>query len=142
MATLPDRDFLRELIADTARPYQVTDEFIERVLAEEPNIYLAGAVIATRLASRYASQAHSKSIGGLSVSYANRSGEYATLARELRAMGKRKLMLSGVPYAGGLDRDDTVERRRDETTLQPLIRLGMHEKPDPLQRSRREELGD
>lgn len=105
----------------------VQDEEIDWLLTQNPNIYFAAAAACEAVAARYRAAAISKSVGGLSLSYASRANEFASQAELLRAQGTTSA--SGVPVpvwtAGSIDEKD--ERWSDDDLNHVDVYLGMHD---------------
>jgi len=119
-----NRDAVRVLIRDIDKTDQrVQDEEITFALAEEPNIYLAAALLAKTLSVRYGNKAD-KSVGDLKISYKSSYDMYNGLASELEIRG---LMRSANVYCGGLSisEKDTVEEDTDR--VKPSFTRGMHD---------------
>lgn len=86
-----DRDKIRFLIGDTDTNDQlVNDEEIQWALDEAGSIYQAAHDLCTVIASKFARMATSKSVGDLSLSYANRAETYHTLANRMLHLAERR----------------------------------------------------
>lgn len=98
-----DLDTVRFLIHDTDEDDQkLQDEELAWLLSSEGSPRAAAIAACSQLATRYASLVTSKSVGGMSISYANRASEYRQLAKELRA----RAALNIAAYAGGISKSD------------------------------------
>ena len=81
-----DKDAVRFLIHDTDdTDQQLSDEEIGWLLSENVNIYLAAAAACETRATFFRSEATTKSVGGLSVSYSDRAADWTEQAKLLRA---------------------------------------------------------
>jgi len=123
-----DKDAVRFLIQDVddASPI-VQDEEIDWLLLQNTNIYFAAAAACEAIAARYRAAATSKSVGGLSISYATRSDEFAAQAALLRAQGTSSG--TGVPVpvwtAGSIDEKE--QRWADDDLNHVDVYIGMHD---------------
>ncbi len=118
------RDEVRFLVGDTdSTDTQVTDAEISWALADASNTTLAAAQIAEAIAAKYA-RFVSKSVGDLSIQYAQRQQHYAELAARLKAKGSRRGV---VPYAGGISQADKETQEDDSDRVQPSFTKGMHD---------------
>lgn len=99
------RDRIRSLVGDIDTTDQlVTDEFIALYTSggvyAQANDYLAAAMVAEAIATKYTRLANSMSAGGTSVNWGDRAKNYTTLATSLRSRSARS---SGVlAFAGGI----------------------------------------
>lgn len=86
------RDKVRFLIGDTDTTDQlVSDEEIAYLLSETGNsVYLAAHDACYAISSKFARMATSKSVGDLSLSFANRAEQFAALAERLVELAARR----------------------------------------------------
>jgi len=86
------RDEVRFLIQDTDTADQLlSDEEITYVITESGgSIYQAAHDAAYAVASQFSRKAQSKSVGDMSISYADRAKAYFMLANELLELGARR----------------------------------------------------
>lgn len=119
-----NRDRVRFLLQDTtnttARPNLLDDGEIAWVLTTEANIYMAAAICADALASRFRGL-KSKTVGGLSLSWAVESWE--AIAKKLRARGSSHQVLS----AGGVLKDDRDAIWQDSDLIRPSFFADIHQ---------------
>lgn len=123
------RDAVRFLIRDTIEATaQLSDEEIAWMLSEYGgNVYLASIGSVDFIANNYATAVQSKSVGGLSISYAARAEEYRSLGAALR---RRWGMYSIVqPYAGGISRSDKRTNEQDTDWDKPSFTRNMMSYP-------------
>lgn len=113
-----DKDAVRFLAQatgeDKATGY-VSDEEIAWLLKQEPNVYLAAALVADRISSYYGSQ-RSKTVGPLTISGTDQARNYAGLAATLRSQASIGSTGGGGPEFTG------------NTTI--IFDIGMHDIPD------------
>lgn len=89
--SVSDRDKVRFLIGDTdSTDALVSDEEIEWSLGEAGSIYQAAHDLCTVIASKFARLATSKSVGDLSLSYADRAETYHRLADRMLHLAERR----------------------------------------------------
>jgi hypothetical protein len=118
-----DRDTVRFLIHDTdGDDPKLSDEEIAWLLSTEGGPRSAAIAACSQLATRYASLVTSKSVGGMSISYANRATEYRQLAKELRA----RAALNIAAYAGGISKADKEAVASDDD-YGTYFSVGMHD---------------
>ena len=116
------RFLLQDNTNTTARPALLDDDEIAWVLTTEKNIYMAAALIADTLASRFRGTS-SKKVGELELRYDTKYWE--GIASKLRARGQSHQVLS----AGGVltaDRDALFE---DTDLIQPEMFKDMQQDP-------------
>lgn len=120
------RDAVRFLVqdnqADASSQFQLTDEEIAFLVAQEANLYRAAAAAAETLANRTGAVS-SKSVGALSLTWT--PAMYRDLAKHLRARGNAHQK----PYVGGISKDDKDAHREDEDAVQPAFTRDLHETP-------------
>lgn len=87
-----EKDAVRFLIGDTDTTDQLlSDEEINYVITEAGDSrYQAAHDAAYAIASKFSRMAQSKSVGDLSISYADRAQAYFALANELLELGARR----------------------------------------------------
>lgn len=87
-----EKDAVRFLIGDTdANDELLSDEEIDYVIVESGGSkYQAAHDAAYAIASKFSRMAQSKSVGDLSISYADRARAYFELANELLELGARR----------------------------------------------------
>ena len=87
-----DRDKIRFLIGDTdSTDPLLSDEEIAFTLAEAGgSVYQAGHDSCYAIAAKFSRMAQSKSVGDLSISYADRAAAYAAQAERLLELGARR----------------------------------------------------
>lgn len=109
------KDQVRFLVrdTDTSSPL-LQDEEIQWLLRTEANVYMAAASAAEQIASRLKG-IKSKSVGGLSITYAS-SEEYTKVATNLRMRGRAQYE---VPTAGGLSYDERDGYWDDTDLIKP-----------------------
>ena len=129
------RFLLQDTTNTTARPNLMDDAEINWVLTTEANVYMAAALCADALASRFRGTA-SKKVGNLELRY---SHEYWDgVAKKLRARGSSHQVIS----AGGVyvaDRDASFE---NADVIQPEMFTGMMEDPTAQGPSRSTDLAE
>jgi hypothetical protein len=107
------RDAVRFLIGDTDHADQLLyDAEISYLLTEEGgNVKAAAAKACYAIAGKFARKATQKSVGDLSISYAQRQQQYIELAEKLEA----SVASSAVsPYAGGISVSDIDSNKADD----------------------------
>ncbi len=105
-------DQVRFLTQDTNEPGQHTDEEIEWLLGESSGSpYDAAYQACLALAMKYVGKAGSRSIGDVSITYADLTKRYTDLAVNLRARAGRSS--TPVPYLGGLSQADKTANDAD-----------------------------
>ena len=121
-----DMDAVRFLVQDVNESDQkVSNEEITWMLTTSGNVYLAAADVAVAIAAVYGSKS-SKSIGSLSVTYAEQNKAYEALSQRLRILGSSpsKLSLSSI-YAGGISKADKARQEADTDWVEPDFKVGM-----------------
>lgn len=89
--SVSNRDRIRFLIGDTDTNDQlVNDEEIAWALGEAGSIYQAAHDLCSTIASKFARMATSKSVGDLSLSYADRAEAYHRLADRMLHLAERR----------------------------------------------------
>ena len=101
----------------------VADEEIAFAILEEPNVWIAAAVVAEIMASR-AGGTKSKQIGKLKIAYG--SEHYMALARSLRARGSSYQ----TGFAGGISIAAKNAQFDDSDWPEPAFKLGLHDHPE------------
>lgn len=116
-----DKDAIRFLAQATGEDRAtgfVSDEEIQWILTQEPNIYLAAAMVADRISSYFGAM-RSKTVGPLTISGSDQARNYAALAQQLRSQAS---LWTG---AGG-----TGPQWAGDTLPSELFTIGMHDFPD------------
>lgn|SRR3990167_516133 len=134
-----DRGKVRFLVQDTtdttARPALLQDAEVDFTLGVEANIYMAAALCADALASRFRGLSN-KRVGGLSLTYDPKLWE--GVAARLRLRGSMHML----PTAGGIlvaDRDAIWE---NTDLLRPSFFSAIHEDPQQLPPARASNLSE
>ena len=96
-------DAVRLLIHDTGATPLLTDIEVDWFIAQHSNVWFAAAAAATSISATYTDAIIEQKVGDLSWKKAGGSGQYQTLAAELRAAGVR---IGVAPYAGGISISD------------------------------------
>lgn len=100
----------------------VSDEEVAWLLSEHGSPYLAAAAACEALANRYAGMATSRTVGEMSITYADRGKAFAERARWLRL----QTGLRGVtPYAGGISVGDKATVAADTDRVAGSFAVGM-----------------
>ena len=107
--------FLAQATGETVATGFVSDEEIAWLLTQEPNVYLAAALVADRVSSYYGAQ-RSKTVGPLTISGMDQARNYAQLAATLRGQASLGSTGGGGPEFTG------------STTV--IFNIGMHDIPD------------
>lgn len=97
---------------------ELSDESITAILAIESDARTAAAICAESLAGKYAGLVDKK-IGDLSISYSQRSKQWAEVAVKLRASSRQGLF---TPWAGGLSEAEKRANRENTDLVQPAFR--------------------
>lgn len=120
-----DKDKVRFLIGDTdSSDPQLQDEEILWMLSENETIYVAASHCVYGLISKYSRLAQSKSVGDLSISYANRVENYKAVASRLAYLAE--VHGSGAPaYCGGISISDKETDETDTDRVQPAFRVDL-----------------
>lgn len=96
----------------------VQDEEIAFLLDQQGNVYSAAAAASEQVSVRYGGLATSKTVGDLSITYADRSVEFKGRAASLRMAAA---MRGGV-YAGGISVADKASQVANTDLVQPEFR--------------------
>lgn len=129
------RFLLQDTTNTTPRPALLADEEIAWTLTTEANVYMAAALCAELLATRFRGLV-SKTVGDLSLEYDKAADTWNAIADRLRARGSTHMKLT----AGGIliaDRDAIWE---DDSLLRPSMFSTLHQDPGALPASRRSDL--
>lgn len=119
-----DKDAVRFLLGDTNdADQQLQDEEIAWLLLQHTNPFLAGALGAERIASKYA-RLTSKSVGGLSISYGDRQSQYSNLAAALREEAERT-GATPTPFSLAASKADKELREQDDDLNLVPLSIGM-----------------
>lgn len=120
------KDKVRWLTGDTRTAEQLaSDEEIAYALTQEPNVYLAAALVCEAIAARFARD-ESVSATGTSFSRGGRATEYQARADSLR---KRKRVSKTRPTAGGIEQSEKDTAAADISLVARTFRTGMHDNP-------------
>lgn len=121
-----DKDAVRFLIQDTdPDDYFVEDEEITFALAEETNIYRAAALVAERIAAKFARKPGSYVRGRIEVRNSTISEQFQALADRLRNQGTGVSTLSSLSaFAGGISVADKESTETDTDRVEPAFRMG------------------
>lgn len=101
------------------------DEEITYALAQNPDVRLAAAEIADRIALKFARQANI-AVGDTRVWYSDRAKQYQAMAKELRVQSTMRV---AVPYAGGISESDKQTYEDDTDRVAPAFRRDLHDVP-------------
>lgn len=104
---------------DTIAPFKFTDEEILYVIAEEYNVFNSAARLCELYATRCSDTA-SRTMGPLSVTWANRVQLYLDRAKGLRNSG-----ILGKPYAGGVYVADSENFESNTSLNKPIFGNGL-----------------
>lgn len=110
--------FLAQATGTTASTGFVSDEEIAWLLKQEPNIYLAAALVADRVSSYFGAM-RQKTVGPLSISGTQQAQNYAQLAAKLRQQAS---LWTGAGDSGPQWAGDSMPS--------VLFDMGMHDYPD------------
>ncbi len=110
----------------TGDPELVQDEEIEWLVTQEGNAWLAAAQVCEALGGRYTGKATSRTVGELSLTYADRGATFTQRAADLR---RRAALRSVVPYSGGASVADKEVLTGDADRIQPSFARGMDDRP-------------
>lgn len=130
------RDAARFLAGDTLTTDQLAqDAEFDWAILQQPNVYLAAALVLDALAARYARDVD-KRIGSLSVSASQRAAAFRARAAELRAdpgaLGTAEVFVGGISQTG----KQTLDSNTD--AVQPSFRIGQDDDPRNMsERARR-----
>jgi hypothetical protein len=111
-----NRDVVRGLIGDTSgnpATEEIPDATLNAILVREPDVLLAAAEAADRIAVIVRWRPQTVSIGTASVSRGSTAAEWTALAADLRARAALVVAAaagSGAPYAGGLSLSEQASR--------------------------------
>lgn len=120
------RDQIRTYIGDTDSSDQLlSDEQIALALTDGGEVRTAASIAADFVAAKFARKAD-KSIGDLSISYAQMAKHYADLASRLRASASREVL----PYFGGISETAKDTRESDTDRVKPGITITMMDNPE------------
>lgn len=123
-----DLDQVRFLIGDTdTTEQQLSNEELTWVLTQQANIYAAAAQACRNLQAHYARKA-TKSVGDLSIQWAELHDNYKELSIDLDRLAARYTTVP-VPYAGGLSISDKQIEEADEDRVVPAFYVGVHNNP-------------
>jgi hypothetical protein len=120
-----NRDAVRFLLRDTVESQaKISDEEIAWLLSENGNnVYAAAIAGADNVASSFSSQARTKTVGALSITYEASAVEYRQLAKDLRL---RRIRAGGIaPYSGGISIIDKEAQESDTDWDKPFFSRGM-----------------
>ena len=124
-----DRGKVRFLIQDvtdtTSRPALLQDAEVDFTLTVEQNIYMAAALCADALASRFRGQSQ-KTVGSLSITYS--SEMWSDIAKKLRARGSMHM----IPTSGGITVADRDAIWENTDLLRPSFFSRLQEDPHTL----------
>ena len=122
-----NKDLVRYLVGDTDTTEQlVSDEEITNgALVRNPDVNLAAAEIADRIALKFARDATTR-VGDTHVNFSDRARQYAALAVELRSAAG---MRGARSFAGGISKADKDTREEDTDRVLPGFTRGMHGTP-------------
>lgn len=119
------RDQVRFLIGDTNEDdQQISDEEIDWTLDQQSNPYSAAALACRGLHSKYARKA-TKTVGDLSIQWAEIANNYRDLRKELEILATRHEGVP-VPYAGGISKTDKDIEESDEDRVEPYFVTNQH----------------
>lgn len=117
-------DAVRFLVGDTHSDEPlVTNEEIEWSLLQYTNIYAAAALVAETIASYFATQANSITIGPLREEYGTRAKDYQERVKSLKSKASEARRL--VFYAGGTDQAEKDAALMDTTKVAAIYTKGM-----------------
>lgn len=125
-------DAVRFLIRDTDEATaQLSDEEIQWMLVESGHsIYRAAVGAVDFIVTNFATQARTRTVGALSISYEARADEYRKLAL---ALHKRWLAFTNfIPYAGGISRSDKQANQSDTDWDKPAFVRNLHGDPSAI----------
>ena len=120
------RDQIRTYIGDTDSSDQLlSDEQIALALTDGGGVKAGAAIAADFVSAKFARKAD-KSVGDLSISYAQMAKHYAELASRLRAVAGREVL----PYFGGISETTKATRENDTDRVKPGITITMMDNPE------------
>lgn len=119
-------DRVRFLIGDTNTNDQLlANEEITWILTQQSDVYSAAAFACRGLQAKYARKA-TKSVGDLSIQWAEIANNFRDLHRELTALASRFGMVP-TPYVGGISMSDKDFEEQDTDRAEPYYRVGLHD---------------
>jgi hypothetical protein len=125
-----DRDAVRFLCGDTDENDQkISDEEIAWLLVQQSSVYFAAASAARGISAAYSEAVKSKTVGPVTISYAERAKEYSELAARLEAQAKSGAVLAFQPYVGGISKADKLSREQETDWVKPSFAVGMDDYP-------------
>lgn len=118
------RDAVRVLSGQTSTgdAVLVYDPEIDFYLSESPNTYLAAAQVVDALASRYETLATRKTVGALTLDYANRAKSMQDRAKALRLQAALRI---ATPFLGGQSKQALVSLGLNGDQVLPNFTIGM-----------------
>jgi hypothetical protein len=125
------KDEVRFLLGDTVQADpQVSDEEIAYLLGKWPDPYTAAAQGAAALSATY-SRLIDRTVGTLSISYSQKSQQFAQLAKDLRAQARSPEGAAGAaPLTFGIAWAEKDEKDLDTSLVPDVFDQGMHDNPD------------
>lgn len=130
------RNQVRLLIGDTSNSTateQLSDGEIDWILTQRTNVYRAAALAARQIASQNAEEVASKTVGPLTLTYAERSSQWLKKAADLDAQANKGMGSAVVPFSGGISETDKETQSNDDDWDKPWFYRGMHDNPDDSQ---------
>lgn len=125
MALTGNNDIVRYLVGDVDTTDQlVQDEEIAFAVSQNPNVRLAAAEIADRIALKFARGVTTR-VGETQVNYSDRAKPYAALAKQLRLEAGLR---SALPYAGGISIADKAGQNAHTDRVAPAFTRQMDDK--------------
>lgn len=125
-------DAVRFLVGDTGTTSELTDPEIAFLLEQEDsNTYRAAARAAETLGARY-SKSVDKQVGNLRLSSSQKADAYRKLALSLWEQATRGTFIPGslvAPWAGGISRNDKINRARNPDRVRPSFARRMMRYP-------------
>lgn len=121
------KDKVRFLIGDTdITDPQLSDEEVNAILADFPNVYSAAIQLVRGLIAKYARKVD-KSVGDLSISYSKIGDSYRALLASLQSQAAVAGAVAP-PYAGGISVSDKNAQDSDTDRVPPTFAIGMHDR--------------
>lgn len=118
------KDQVRFLVGDVVESQPlVQDEEILFALSQNPNVYMAAAIICDSLASMF-SRKVDRQTGDVRDSFSQRAKAYAERAKELRSQGASKALSLAKPLAGGISVSDKERALRNPDRVRPSFARG------------------